>query len=248
MRELLGRGLDRELAGSVPPAAPPSGAWRWEIAVVALVVAANLLQNRVVPDAWHVLTGPLLALAAVLLARRAGASWALLGLDRRYQGRGLRLGLVAVGVVAAVLVVVAALPGGDAVFEDERVVDRSAGAVVYAALVRVPLATALTEEVLFRGVAYGLLARRLGAWRAMLVESALFGLWHVLPTLATVRDNPVTQDLGAPSAVAGAVATTFVAGLVFTWLRRRSGSVAAPWLAHVATNGLTLLVALAVTR
>jgi len=43
--------------------------------------------------------------------------------------------------------------------------------------------------------------------------------------------------------VLGSVAVTFVAGLVFCWLRLRSRSLIAPIMAHVATNGLALTVA-----
>jgi len=43
--------------------------------------------------------------------------------------------------------------------------------------------------------------------------------------------------------VLGSIAVTFVAGLVFCWLRLRSRSLIAPVMAHVATNGLALTVA-----
>ena len=43
--------------------------------------------------------------------------------------------------------------------------------------------------------------------------------------------------------VLGSVAVTFVAGLVFCWLRLRSRSLIAPVMAHLATNGLALAVA-----
>jgi membrane protease YdiL (CAAX protease family) len=43
--------------------------------------------------------------------------------------------------------------------------------------------------------------------------------------------------------VLGAVLVTACAGLVFCWLRLRSGSLVAPILAHAATNGLALTVA-----
>jgi membrane protease YdiL (CAAX protease family) len=39
------------------------------------------------------------------------------------------------------------------------------------------------------------------------------------------------------------VAVTFVAGLVFCWLRLRSRSLIAPVMAHFATNGLALAAA-----
>ena len=43
--------------------------------------------------------------------------------------------------------------------------------------------------------------------------------------------------------VLGAVAATFLAGLVFSWLRLRAGSLVAPVIAHVATNGVALVTA-----
>ena len=61
-------------------------------------------------------------------------------------------------------------------------------------------------------------------------------------------DNPAVggasaSPVGRLLVVAGAVGVTFVAGLLFAWLRLRSGSLLAPVLAHVATNGLGLAVA-----
>ena len=43
--------------------------------------------------------------------------------------------------------------------------------------------------------------------------------------------------------MAGNVAVTGMAGTVFAWLRLRSGSVAAPLLAHAALNSAALLAA-----
>jgi membrane protease YdiL (CAAX protease family) len=48
--------------------------------------------------------------------------------------------------------------------------------------------------------------------------------------------------------VTGTVIATFMAGLVFSWLRLRSRSLIAPILAHIATNGLALLIAWLVAR
>jgi membrane protease YdiL (CAAX protease family) len=60
--------------------------------------------------------------------------------------------------------------------------------------------------------------------------------------------NPVTEPLAGDPAgralgVAAAVAGTAVAGLVFCWLRLRSGSLLAPALVHWALNGLGYLLA-----
>jgi uncharacterized protein len=105
---------------------------------------------------------------------------------------------------------------------------------VFETLVRIPLETALAEEVIFRGVllALGLRSRSRG-W-AIVTSSVLFGLWHVVPRLgAPARDAYGRPDASATAAV---FATTAIAGAGFAWLRLRAGSVLAPVLAHAALN------------
>lgn len=46
--------------------------------------------------------------------------------------------------------------------------------------------------------------------------------------------------------VAGAVVATALAGFVFTWLRRRSGSLLAPIALHWSLNGMGVLAAVLV--
>ena len=88
----------------------------------------------------------------------------------------------------------------------------------------------------------------MGPWRASLITSALFGLWHIEPTLHTMRDNRAVAGAAASTGgevlvVFGAITVTFAAGLVFCWLRLRSRSLVAPVMAHAAVNGLALTVA-----
>jgi uncharacterized protein len=66
--------------------------------------------------------------------------------------------------------------------------------------------------------------------------------------LHTMSDNHVFRGeagsvAGQVLLVLGAVVVTSAGGMVFCWLRLRSGSLIAPVLAHVATNGLALAVA-----
>ena len=75
----------------------------------------------------------------------------------------------------------------------------SGGWLLYELGVSIVLVTVIPEEFAFRGVLLGSALRLWGPWRASLITSALFGLWHVLPTLHTMRDN---------RAVAGAAAST----------------------------------------
>jgi membrane protease YdiL (CAAX protease family) len=223
------------------------------LAALTILLLANLANNRLAPGAY-VLT--CLAAAGLLLAvaRRDGCGWSELGLGRASLRPGLRWSAVLVGVVLAGVAVAAVLPATRPAFVDARATGLSGAAVLWRTLVRIPLGTALLEEVAFRGVLYALLARRLGLRWAVVASSLLFGLWHVLPSLRLRDVNAVVGGLfgpgplGAAAAVAAAVAGTAAAGVVLCELRRRSGSLLAPFALHWSLNGASLAAAWALGR
>ncbi|MFI1990399.1 lysostaphin resistance A-like protein [Actinoplanes sp. NPDC020271] len=216
-------------------------------AVVAILAAVNVA-DKFGPHHTGLVAGPIVALALVLIARRAGLSWHDLGLSRRTLVPGLRYALGAVGVVAVVYTIGAAIPATRVAFHDVRY-HLHPGAALLTAFVVVPLGTVLLEEVAFRGVLLGLVHRHRGATWASITSSVLFGLWHVLPSLRLAQVNQAvgaTFGVGATGrilAILGAVAFTAVAGLLLCELRRRSGSLLAAAALHWATNGLGLLIA-----
>lgn len=112
--------------------------------------------------------------------------------------------------------------------------------------IRVPLGTALSEEVLFRGVLLGLLTYHFENPTALIVSSIIFGLWHVLPTLKDFEEiDPLTTAVESKLPRRGhTVLITLVAtgliGLVFGWLRLVSGSLVAPWVVHASFNLVAL--------
>jgi uncharacterized protein len=120
--------------------------------------------------------------------------------------------------------------------------------VALTSLVEIPLGTAVYEEVVFRGVILGLALRRLPPVPAVAATSALFGLWHVLPALSDRGHHPTTRDAHPLAVVATAVASTTVAGVLFSMERLRGGSVLAPILTHATANAVTFAVAAAVAR
>ena len=219
---------------------------------VGLLVAVNLLNNRLAPGAY-LATCAATAVLLLALARQAGCSWDELGLGRAQVGRGLRWALVAVVVVAAGYLAAALLPATRELLVDRRVGALPPGAVLFQAFVRVPFGTVLLEETAFRGVIYGLLLRDGRGWvRATAVSSVLFGLWHVLPALGLPTVNPILSGATAGDpfrgglVVLGAVALTGLAGVLLCELRRRSGSLLAPAGLHVAANSLGYLASFAV--
>jgi membrane protease YdiL (CAAX protease family) len=217
--------------------------------VVALAAAGNVATNLLAPAALYVPTALLVAAAAVLIAVRVGGCGARdLGLARADLVRGVRLGAVAVAVVAGLLAVGVALPATRGLFADRRVDQHSVLALLYATLVRIPFGTALLEETLFRGVLLGLGLRQWQPGVAVAWSSALFGLWHVLPAGGLAGYNPAVAGTlhgggGRLLVTAAAVAASALAGALFCWLRLRSGSLLAPVMLHAATNSLAYATA-----
>jgi membrane protease YdiL (CAAX protease family) len=204
---------------------------------VGLLAVSNVVSNRVWPQGYLVWN---LAVAGVLLlvARSAGLTWHDLGLSNRRLRRGLVIGIAAAAAVALVYGAAMAVPAVRAALVDERAAVPLA-AVLFVALVRIPLGTVVLEELAFRGVLPALVGG--GWWRATLVSSGLFGLWHVLPSLGSA--SAVTATLGTSGAVVGTVLFTAAAGVVFRAWQRWSGHLVTPMLLHVATNSLGVVVA-----
>src|SRR5580693_6133820 len=219
----------------------PRGRLDWAVVfVIAFLVLVNVIDIRVA-NASLVL-GPAGAAGLLALARWAGLSWAELGLGRGTWWRGGRWALAAVG---------AAGPLTRSAFRDSRY-HFGWGHAALTAFVLIPVGTVLFEEVAFRGVLWGLLRRRHGTWVATSVSSALFGLWHVLPSLGLAADDQAigsavgSGSSGQAVSVLGTVLFTGLAGVVFCELRRRSGSLLAPAGLHWATNALGVLAATAI--
>jgi uncharacterized protein len=224
-----------------------------ELAAAGALLAWNAAVNRVVPSPAYVPANLAAAGLSLAAARRAGVSAAELGLDRQRAGRGLRVGLAAAAPVVAVVAIGAALPATRRfLVEDRRATTGGAGYALYHTLVRIPLGTAVAEEALFRGALLGLLTQRHPRARAVAVSSALFGCWHVLPTLDTLALNPLGATVGDRAGTGGAVlasvAVTALAGLGFSWLRFRGDSVVAPVVAHAALNSSAFAAARLVSR
>ncbi|WP_231509622.1 CPBP family intramembrane glutamic endopeptidase [Streptosporangium roseum] len=161
---------------------------------VAVLAAANVLNNRVAPRLAP-LTSAAATCALLALARRSGLSWSELGFHR--APRGLRIGGALASAVAGVYAVGIAVPATRRFFRDERALSLSRARALEEALLQVPVGTVLLEEVGFRGVLHALLTRSHGPRTATAVSSALFGLWHVLPAIDMMAANPALSGLAA---------------------------------------------------
>jgi uncharacterized protein len=209
----------------------------------------SLVANLGLGERFYLTRNLAFAVLVLALARQLGLTTTELGLSRAQLGKGARWGVGAAAVVALALAIGVALADRVApiatLLADQRA-SMSTPELLYQATVRIPLGTALFEELVFRGVLLAVLARLAGAWRATVLSSVVFGLWHVAPTIVTLRINDVVPASAAGlGAIVSTVLITGVAGVLFCLLRWRSGSLLAPVLAHWATNALALLAAAA---
>ncbi len=82
----------------------------------------------------------------------------------------------------------------------------------------------LVEETIFRGFLYPLIARWAGVVAGIVITGTLFGMMHA------------AQLWGGW----GQIALLIFVGIVLTWVRARTGTVAASFFVHLGYNGLQL--------
>lgn len=228
------------------------------VAVLGTLAVSNVMANQVLPDWAYIPWNCSVAAALVVIAVKAdGASRDDLGLAARRLPDGLRWGGVASAGLLGVYLVGLALPWTRDLFNDDRA-DVGVGALLWRTLVAIPLGTVLMEEIAFRGVLPAMFRRRTahhanGALRADIYAALLFGVWHVLPSLDLTDSNQALGDLlpgplGAIAVIGAGVVGTAVAGMGLSWMRNRSGSLAAPAMLHISSNSIGYVLAWFVQR
>ncbi|MEN8238289.1 MAG: CPBP family intramembrane glutamic endopeptidase [Actinomycetota bacterium] len=227
----------------------------WHIAAIIVIATyANIISNLILDEVWHIPFQLGILGVAVLIATRAGTTRTSMGLRRDRARRGFIVGGVIIGLITVgFLIVIAAaavFPDLRTMFDNTEVIEGTTGWVLFQAFVRIPIATALYEEVLFRGVIFGMFARRHSPLLAAVLTSLLFGLWHIAPTIVDPPNAQLDPNglLDIVKLAALAVAGTAPAGLAFLWTRLYANSVWASVLAHIGTNSIGMLAALFVVK
>lgn len=211
--------------------------------VLVVAVVRNGL-SQVLPGSWDLVAGIAAAVLAWVVARFVGkAHLKQVGLGNWVAGAAYGLGFAA--FVAVVFSAALSLPAVREAMLASAPTQYPRPMWLFAAFVIVPFGTVLFEELLFRGLLWQFIAARSTQVTALWLTSVLFALWHVPAVL--VGHGAAGSNLPLPAALAGTLVATFAAGLLFGFLRLRSGSLLAPVLAHVATNSLGFLALLAIT-
>ena len=196
---------------------------------------------------WYAPANACAAAVALAAAAASGLTAGEMGL-----GRGARRpGRLASALAAATLggyLAAAAMPVTRPLLNDKRVTTLDGPRLAYQVAFRIPVGTVLWEEIAFRGVLQAALRRVMPEPAAIVVASGVFGIWHIRPTAAALRVNQLAGDRLFAARVTAGVAATAAGGALFSWLRARSGSLAAPVLLHLTTNCAGPVVAWTLAR
>ncbi len=219
---------------------------------VALVVWNTVTNRRPSRESTYLLRNAAAAVVLLVVARAAGLSWADLGLGAGALDAGWRWGGLAVLLAAVVTAALGALAGAwprlRPALADPRA-DLPPGRLAFQVVVRIPVGTALFEELAFRGVLQAMAEEAVPVASGVVLQAVAFGLWHVGPTRLALRERARPPDpSGQARVVAAAVVVTAVAGVVLGVLRAHTDSLLAPVLAHAAVNAFGLLLAAALHR
>jgi membrane protease YdiL (CAAX protease family) len=220
------------------------------IALSLVIVVYNNAANRWRPfhgDAYVPANLAFAGAVALLATTTLDLSPAELGLRADISDALLPLGLLALFALGACGL---ALSRQGHRIADERVAGMRGGGLAWYVLVRIPIGTALVEELVFRGVLFAVW-REAGASDLVttICASVAFGFWHIQPTLIGLRMNdPLAPRNKVRAAVIGAVLLTTVAGLGLTWLRVWSGGLLGPIVLHAGINSVGALAAVVAGR
>ena len=132
------------------------------IVVILALVAFNVVTNRLAPEGHHLLWALGGSFGLLAIGILDGNSWTDMGLGWAHLIPGLLWGVASVGVVTVGYLVAASFRRGRDAMHDQRVAELSGPRLMFQALVQVPFAVVLFEEIAFRAVLFSMLARRFG--------------------------------------------------------------------------------------
>jgi hypothetical protein len=193
--------------------------------LAAALIGWSFVSPRL-PTAWRV------ALQAGVGALLVSGTRAQLGLRPPRVWAGLRIGSAAGAAATGVIAATTLLPR----VRTSMAAREAPASVPGWLLVRIPVGTVWAEEAAFRAALAGAATNAFGKSGGRWLQAAAFGLFHI-------ADARATREPVLPT-----VLVTGVAGWLFGWLADRSGSLAAPMLAHLAINEAGAVAVLAVQR
>lgn len=222
--------------------------WHYLDAIIYLVVIGlyGIAVSIYIPKKYYSYSNILIGLGSIVYGVVLGLSGASMGLSPGNLAKDALLVAGIACVIVVVLFIINLIPPVHRLFTDapsKRFTKRGAA---HELLFRIPFGTALSEEIIFRGVLLGILLKDTTKLSALFIAAIAFGLWHIIPTLQTVRANDAFKTIIGDGwqhhvfSIVVTVLVTSVAGFVFGWLRILTGSLLVPWALHTLANGFSI--------
>jgi membrane protease YdiL (CAAX protease family) len=167
-----------------------------------------------------------------------------IGLTKKNLGTTLIVGLgLTFIVIVTFLFLLWLLPAVGLGVKGPRMVHGSPALLWLRIFFRIPLGTALFEEMLFRGIFFGYLIRSLSKVKTAIVTSIFFAAWHITPALKVARFNfRIDSVLPGIGLVFLGLCGAFVAGMVLAGIRAHTRNIWGSILSHALINTLTLVI------
>lgn len=206
----------------------------------ASVLSYGFVLSKYIPRSWHAAANSIAAIVSISAAWLMGLSLNSLGLSPSSVIKGSIIGLAASLLIIGSALLLASLPFLRSYFLSQHSILKSrTSLIVYETVIRIPLVTALFEEVIFRAFLLGVFMLYMPTAWAIVLSSVVFGLWHISPSINSMNENHYKSIKSKDSSrlyIGANVLFTTLAGIGFCLLRIMSGSIAAPWLVHWSIN------------
>lgn len=218
-----------------------------EIIFICVIAIYSIVITRYIPKKYYSFSNLLIAAGAIAYGLLIGLSRAQLGILLPLTVSGFIIGaLLSIPIILVILGATSQKKLRQHFSETPRK-NYNLHAFCYEFFFRIPFGTALSEEVIFRSVLLAILLSNHTQPVAVIASAVLFGLWHVFPTLHTIKNHdPLIEMMDDTQkrniiAVTTTVLTTSAAGVAFSFLAVRTGSFVASWIVHCTINGFATL-------
>jgi membrane protease YdiL (CAAX protease family) len=202
------------------------------IILLAAVALYGYMMPRQLNQRYYTIVNLCFAVATIIFAKIAGASWNNLGFGANNFAKLAAL----IILLASILAVYALKTASNLTFKNRD---------YYQLFIRIPLGTALAEELIFRGSIMGTLLQNTTRLWALILSSFAFGLWHILPGPSSIwmhdrlSYSQLPNWLIKTSSGGITVTITFLGGIIFGWLRLAGGGILMAWASHTVINDVS---------
>ena len=212
------------------------------------LLALALVAYNSVANTWRAFHGwayvPLNLVATVVVLFVGLGLFMLEPAEAGLRWAGSLPGILVAVAAAVVSSAMLAVPRTRALLRDRRLEGVRGWDAAFMVVVRIPIGTAVLEEVAFRGVLLGAMLSA-GRTAAIVASSVAFGVWHVVPTLELARTNRLRART---LVVFGGVVGTGLAGAALAVVRVETGSIIGPLIAHASVNAFGAAASIAAWR